>query len=62
MTIVVIKRGLKPEDRVHKATCWHCKSELEFKESDGQVRYDQRDGSYIEVTCPVCLHKAYAYF
>lgn len=50
----VLKRGQIPGERVHRATCSHCKSELEFKQSEGKVTYDQRDGDYVSVTCPVC--------
>jgi RNase P subunit RPR2 len=49
----IIHRGeVKPS--TCRVVCGRCKSELEVSESDGSYVSDQRDGDYIEVSCPVC--------
>ncbi len=50
----IITRGVIPGERIHRATCYNCKSELEFQECEGKVTHDQRDGDFITVVCPVC--------
>lgn len=50
----VIKQGQPPEDQIHRETCSHCKSELEFKHSEVQWSPDLRDGARWFVICPVC--------
>lgn len=50
----VIKRGVLPEETVHEVTCSHCYSELRFKEKEAKLIDDQRDGRYLQITCPVC--------
>lgn len=50
----VIKRGMKPEDKVYRGTCRHCSTEVEFKRSAARFHDDQRDGALLQVTCPVC--------
>jgi RNase P subunit RPR2 len=53
MVEVVIK-GNAPEDRIYRATCGHCSSLLQFKQSEATFTSDQRDGDYVSVSCPVC--------
>jgi len=50
----IIKRGTPPGEKIHEATCNSCKTEVRFKESEGKITYDQRDGNYVTVMCPVC--------
>lgn len=50
----VIKQGKPPEEKIHRETCGHCKSELEFKHSEVQWSPDPRDGARWFVICPVC--------
>ena len=50
----VIKQGQPPQDQIHRETCGHCKSELEFKHSEVQWSPDPRDGALWFVICPVC--------
>lgn len=57
MTIEVIKKGIKPEDRMVQGTCSNCKSEMRWKASDGKQQSDQREGDWNEIQCPVCQHK-----
>lgn len=50
----VIKEGQRPDAFVHHGTCYTCKTEVEFKRSEGEITYDRRDGDFVTVTCPVC--------
>ena len=50
----VIKQGQLPQDHIHRETCGHCKSELEFKHSEVLWSPDPRDGALWFVICPVC--------
>jgi hypothetical protein len=54
MAIEVVRRGKAPEDVVYKADCYTCKSVLKFKREDGKITYDQRDGDFLTIECPVC--------
>lgn len=53
----VIKRGQLPQETTYNTTCGNCHSEIEFQESEGKVTYDQRDGNYVTVNCPVCQER-----
>jgi DNA-directed RNA polymerase subunit RPC12/RpoP len=46
----IIKAGVDPRFQEIPKTCWTCKTEFTYTNSD--VKYDQRDGSYV--VCPVC--------
>ena len=50
----ILKRGSIPSERVYIVTCNHCKSELKFRQEEGDMTRDQRGGDYISVVCPVC--------
>lgn len=52
--IKIIQKGQLPALKVYKVTCRYCTSVLEFTQQDGKIHYDQRDGDYIEILCPVC--------
>lgn len=56
----IIKKGKLPSERVFVAVCDHCSTKFRFKQSEGKVTYDQRDGDFISVKCPLCkktVHK-----
>jgi len=53
-SVQVIRRGVIPGARLHDATCRNCDSALRFPESAARRVFDQRDGDYFEVPCPVC--------
>lgn len=55
----VIKKGNLPENKTYRVICSYCKSELEFEQREGKITYDQREGDYITVTCPVCQKLVY---
>lgn len=50
----IIHRGERPEEKVYRATCWRCKTQVEFQRGEARYHSDQRDGDYLSVTCPVC--------
>lgn len=50
----VLKRGLDKSERLHRATCNACDSELEFKQKEATYVSDQRHGDFLRVICPVC--------
>ena len=50
----ILKRGTPPEERQYQGTCGKCETEIHFLQMEGQVTFDQRDGDFITVVCPVC--------
>jgi RNase P subunit RPR2 len=56
----IISRGILPEEFIYRVTCSNCKTYFEFQRSEGKVTYDQRDGSFVTVECPVCQHSVHA--
>lgn len=62
MTIEVIKKGIKPEDRKVEGTCGNCKSEMRWVAKDGTHQSDQRDGDWNTVKCPVCGHTVIGHY
>lgn len=50
----IIFRGQEPHKKVHTGTCTNCKTRVRYEEWEGTIVYDQRDGDYIKVPCPVC--------
>jgi len=50
----ILERGTKPTDKVYTVRCQHCKTKFEFAQHEGKVIYDQRDGDFISIACPVC--------
>lgn len=54
MTIRLIKKGTKPEERIYRGTCSICSSVVEASPSDGKVTSDQRDGNFFTFPCPNC--------
>lgn len=50
----ILKRGIVPEQIRYVSSCSHCKTEVAFMQCEGKITYDQRDGNFITVECPVC--------
>lgn len=50
----IIRRGQIPAKRTHRVTCMWCDTLFEFQEIEAEKVYDQRDGSYFKIQCPVC--------
>lgn len=57
----IISPGQLPEEQLFKGTCSNCKTVFECKRSEGKFSSAQRDGIMLEVTCPFCNKKAWAY-
>lgn len=53
----ILERGKLPSEKEYICTCRNCKTRFKFKQSEGRIHYDQRDGNHIEVYCPVCLYQ-----
>lgn len=54
MAIEIIKRGTPPGERRYTATCRNCSTEFSFLPHDATKQFDQRDGDYFVISCPVC--------
>ena len=54
MSIEIIHRGELPGDKQRQATCQCCQTVFSFAESDARRVFDQRDGDYLTLPCPVC--------
>lgn len=52
----ILFRGTPPNERTFFAKCNNCASEIRFKEHEGVVTRDQRDGDFITIICPICSH------
>ena len=50
----IITRGQIPEDNPYRATCYHCKTVVEFFQKEGKITRCQRDGDSVTVICPLC--------
>lgn len=57
----IIERGTPPEEKVYEGRCMNCKTKVRFKRSEGKVTFDQRDGNFVTVKCPVCRHAINVY-
>lgn len=49
----ILKQGQLPEDKEFTTTCRRCKTEFQFKKSEGKETSDQRDGNYVSINCPL---------
>lgn len=52
----IIKQGIPAEEKKHRGQCSRCETQVEFYRKEGTVTYDQRDGNFVTVKCPVCGH------
>lgn len=50
----IIKQGVLPQEKVHQVTCRTCSTVFEFSKAEAQLVFDQRDGNYLKVNCPLC--------
>lgn len=53
--VTIIKRGIKPAERLYEVTCGECTTVFSFKQAEAQYKSDQRDGDYLTIQCPVCI-------
>jgi hypothetical protein len=54
VAIEVINRGPTPADDVFNVKCRTCHSDIRFLRGDGTLTFDQRDGDFLSIFCPVC--------
>ena len=50
----ILFRGTPPEEKEYTGECYYCKTKVKFKAKEGKTTYDQRDGNFISISCPVC--------
>lgn len=50
----IIQQGKNPNEKVYRATCRNCSTEIEFERHEANYHHDQRDGDYLSVPCPTC--------
>ena len=50
----VLKRGVKKEEIKYIGKCYSCSSIIGANGAEVLFKYDQRDGNYNVVSCPVC--------
>jgi hypothetical protein len=55
----IIKKGRVPSLQEYRATCSNCHTEFKFKQYEGKITDDQRDGRFISVHCPMpgCMQR-----
>lgn len=53
----IIKQGNLPEDRPYQTVCRNCNTEFEFLQKEAELVFDQRDGNFLKIKCPVCSNK-----
>lgn len=49
----IINKGELPQDKLYQTTCNQCKTEFEFKRSEGKMVND-RNELVLLIDCPVC--------
>lgn len=50
----IIERGQHPKQKSYTVRCYQCQTKFEFEQMEAKVNYDQRDGNYVSIPCPVC--------
>lgn len=50
----ILRRGHLPGEKEYTPVCHHCFTQVKFRQSEGVISRDQRDGDYVTVQCPVC--------
>ena len=50
----IVARGTDPADIKITATCRNCTSVIEFVPLEAERVFDQRDGDFWRIKCPVC--------
>lgn len=58
MAVEIIKAGELPSEKIYKATCNHCHTIFSFQEKDASLKFDQKEGDYMVISCPLkgCGH------
>ena len=50
----IITKGQIPEERMYRVVCRNCHTVFEFQYKEAQEVFDQRDGNYLKIPCPLC--------
>lgn len=50
----IIKQGTLPGGKKYRATCNNCKTKFEFAAGEARLIFDQRDGDFYAIACPLC--------
>lgn len=53
----IIKEGSRPETALYESTCWNCQTVFEYVRSEAKLNFDQRDGDFLSIDCPLCKSK-----
>lgn len=51
----ILRKGNPQEERLYRGDCRNCGCQIEFKQHEGKIVRDPRDGDYIQVNCPTCM-------
>ena len=57
----ILKRGIKKEEIKYIGRCYSCSSIIEAIGKEIKHNYDQRDGDYNTIVCPVCNDITYVF-
>lgn len=49
----IIEKGELPGEKLYETTCSNCKTRFRFKKDEAKVNYDQREGDYLSIACPL---------
>ncbi len=50
----IIKKGQPKNEKIYNATCRSCDTQIRFQRKEAKETFDQRDGNFLTVKCPVC--------
>ncbi len=50
----ILKKGILPKDKTYTVSCGNCHTKFQFKQHEGEIIEDDRDGDYITIKCPIC--------
>lgn len=59
--INIIERGEPPSEKTYTTSCYNCKTKFSFQGKDAKTSFDQREGDYLMINCPVCHNPCYHY-
>lgn len=57
--MIIIREGFIPEQHPIRLECDNCHTIFEFAKSEAELVYDQRDGNFLKIACPMCFTIAY---
>ena len=51
--VMIVSAGRLPENSTYNATCMNCKTVFTFTRGEALLVDDQRDGDYLQISCPL---------